>query len=70
MITTKDISKKLAEAIRHSGVTQKELAEKIGIRQQQISSYIKGKTLPSIYTLANLCFILGLDANDILCLGK
>ncbi len=69
MITTNDISKRLADAIKNSGVTQKVLAEKIGVKQQQISCYINGKTLPAIDTLANLCFVLGLDANDILCLS-
>lgn len=42
MITTQDISQKLAEAIRQSGMKQTELAEKIGVRQQQISCYING----------------------------
>ena len=68
MITIKDISTRIAEAILQSGMKQRELAEKIGVKQQQISSYIKGKTLPARDTLANLCLVLELDANDILCL--
>ncbi len=68
MITTREISDKIAEAIKQSGMKQQQLAEKIGVRQQQISSYINGKTLPALDTLANLCAVLELDANDILCL--
>ena len=68
MITTTDISLKLAEAIRQSGMSQQEIAKRIGVKQQQISSYLKGKTLPALDTLANLCNVLELDANDILCL--
>lgn len=70
MITVQDISKRVAEAIKQSGIKQTELAEKLGIRQQQISSYVNGKTLPAIDTLANLCDVLDLDANEILCLIK
>ena len=70
MITLVEISNKIAEAIKQSGLTQAVIAEKVGVRQQQISSYIKGKTLPALDTLANLCKVLELDANDILCLSK
>ena len=70
MITTQDISQKLAEAIRQSGMKQTELAEKIGVRQQQISCYINGRTLPSLDTLSRLCTVLYLDANEILCVER
>lgn len=70
MITTADISKKLAESIQQSGMTQTEIAQKIGVRQQQISSYIKGKTLPALDTLSRLCAVLDLDANEILCVEE
>lgn len=70
MVTTQDISAKLAEAIRQGGIKQTELAQKIGVRQQQISSYIKGHTLPSLDTLSRLCTVLDLDANDILCVER
>ena len=70
MTTTKEISEKLAEAIQQSGITQTELAQKIGVRQQQISSYIKGHTLPSLDTLSRLCSVLDLDANEILCVER
>ena len=70
MVTTQDISKKLSEAIRQSGITQTALAEKIGVRQQQISCYIKGHTLPSLDTLSRLCTVLDLDSNEILCIER
>ena len=70
MITFIEISNKIAEAIKQSGFTQAVIAEKIGVRQQQISSCIKEKTLPALDTLANLCKVLELEANDILCLSK
>lgn len=70
MIELNQIQKQLSEAIQQSGLTQTEIAKKVGIRQQQISSYIKGKTMPALDTFANLCDILDLDANEILCIKK
>ncbi len=66
MITIKDISKRITEAIKQSGLTQKSIADKLGIRQQTVSCYINGKKLPALDTLANLCVVLDLNANDIL----
>ncbi len=68
MIVIEDIRERVSEAIRQSDLAQKTLAEKLGVRQQTISSYANGKKLPALDTLANLCVILDLDANDILCI--
>ena len=70
MVKIEDISKKLAEAIKQSGYTQKQIAEQVGVTQQQISSYIKGKNLPSLDTLSKLCAFLDLDSNEILCIER
>ncbi|MBR1974665.1 MAG: helix-turn-helix transcriptional regulator [Clostridia bacterium] len=70
MVTILDISKKLTEAINQSGLTQKEIAQKIGVKQQQISSYVHNKNLPALDTLSRLCTVLDLDANDILCVER
>lgn len=67
MITLEQIQKQLKDAILRSGLTQTSIAQQLGIKQQQISSYIYGKSLPALDTLANLCRILELDANEILC---
>ena len=69
MITNKQISSKLTDALRNCGMTQAELARRLGVRQQQISCYLLGKKMPSLDTFANLCKILGLDANDVLCIS-
>ncbi len=67
MITLKKIQEKLAEAIKQSGVTQTALAKLLGVRQQTISHYLKGDKMPALDTFANLCKILDVDTNYILC---
>ena len=66
MITLQQIQIKLAEAIKQSGMTQKELASKLGVKQQTISHYIHGDIMPALDTFANLCVILDIDPADIL----
>ncbi len=70
MTTTDKIAEKLSEAILQSGMKQKELAEKIGVRQQMISYYVNKTKLPALDTLSRLCSVLDLDANDILCVER
>ncbi len=67
MITLEQIQKRIVEEIKRSGISQTELARKIGVSQQAISSYLNGRKLPALNTLANLCKLLDLDANYILC---
>ncbi len=67
MITVEQIRIKISEAIKQSGLTQSEIARKLEIKPTQISSYLHGRKMPSLDTLANLCVILDLDANEILC---
>ena len=67
MITLSQIQEKLANAINLSGITQSEIARQLGISHTQISCYVHGKKFPAVDTLANLCKILDLDANEILC---
>lgn len=69
MITIEKIRQKIAEAISMSGLTQTELAKRLGIKQQQISCYIKGQKAPALDTFAKLCAVLDVDANDILCVA-
>ena len=69
MITLEQIQTRLAEEIEQSGLSQSEIARRLGIKQPQISCYVHGKKLPALDTLANLCKILDIDANYILCLN-
>lgn len=68
MITIEQIKNKLSEAVKQSGKTQREIAEHIGIKQQTVSHYLTGERMPALDIFANLCAVLDLDANEILCI--
>ena len=67
MIVQSQIQKRLSEAIRQSGMSQTEIAEKIQISQQMISQYVLGNKMPALDTFANLCAVLDVDPAYILC---
>ena len=65
MITIDKIQTKITEAIR-----QIELARRLGIKQQTVSAYVHQSKMPSLDTFANLCAVLDIDANEILCISS
>lgn len=68
MVDLNKIKIKLKEAITLSGMTQQKLADSIGVAQPSIARYKSGKGIPSLDTFANLCAVLDLDSEDILCI--
>ncbi len=62
----KDIQKNLRESIALSPLTQKEIANRLGIHPTTINSYMKKDKYPSLDTFASLCEILDVSADDIL----
>ncbi len=70
MITLDQIRKRITEAIKQSGLSQTEIARRLNVKPTQICSYIKGRKMPALDTFANLCAVLDLDANDILCVEE
>ncbi len=66
MITLETIQKNIIEAIRQCGMTQTAIAKKLHMSQSTIAHYVRGDILPALDTLANLCAVLDLDANEIL----
>lgn len=66
MISLEEIQQRLAEEIRQSGMTQAEIAKRLGIKHQQISCYLKGQKMPALDTFANLCRILDASSDEIL----
>ncbi len=70
MITLDQIRNRLIEAIKNSGITKTELANRIGVCHQAIGQYLYQNKMPALDTCANLCKVLDLDANEILCIDK
>ena len=66
MIKTEEIQKRLREAIQYSPLSQKEIAEKLGIDSSTVSKYTRLNVFPALDTFANLCEILDVSADEIL----
>ncbi len=70
MIYLSDIQKRLREEIKSSTLTQKEIAERLGVNPSTVSKYVRLDKFPALDTFANLCEILDVSADDILGLKK
>ena len=66
MIQIEDIQKRLREAIQYGTISQKELAQKLGINPSTVSKYMRLDKYPSLDTFANICKILDVSSDDIL----
>ena len=66
MISLQQIHERLAEAIRQSGLTQTEIANKIGVKQPTVGQYISGRAMPALDTFAKLCKVLDVSPGYIL----
>ena len=70
MIVLKQIQEKIIQSIKESGLTQTELAKRLGIKQPTVGQYLSGRAMPALDTFANLCAVLDLDPAEILCLSE
>lgn len=64
----KKIQERLRESIKNSNYTQKEIAKELKISPQTISKYMKKDIFPALDTLSDLCKILDVSADYILCI--
>lgn len=61
----KDIQQRLRDAIKSSGIEQKEIARQIGVSPQTVSKYMKKDIFPALDTLAKLCRVLDVSSDYI-----
>ena len=54
----KDLGVRIAQALKKSALTQKALAERIGLNEAAVSRYISGERDPKPETLANIATAL------------
>ena len=61
------IGKFIAARRRKTNLTQMQLAEKLNITDRAISKWETGKSLPDSSIMLELCDVLGISVNDLLC---
>lgn len=61
-----EIQRRLREAIKQSGYSQKEIAGLLKISPQTVSKYMKHDIFPALDTFAKLCKILDVKSDYIL----
>lgn len=57
---------RIAEALKYSGISQKQLSEMLGISEGNITNWKKGDNLPSVEVLVKLCKIFDVSADYLL----
>ena len=62
----RDISKNLKDARIESGMTQEELAQKLFVTRQTVSSYEIGRTKPDVEMLTKIAEVLQTDINTLI----
>ncbi len=61
-----DFIKILTELMKENNLNQTQLANLLGIKQSQVSEWLKGKSKPGYDNLKNLCIALGVSADIVL----
>ncbi len=61
------IGKFIAECRKQKNLTQMQLSEKLGITDKAISKWERGIAMPDSSIMLELCDILGITVNDLLC---
>ena len=61
------IGKFIADCRKKEKLTQAKLAEKLGITDRAISKWETGKAMPDSSIMLELCEILNISVNDLLC---
>lgn len=60
------IGKYIAGKRKELGMTQRQLAEKLGMSDKSVSKWERGICLPDVSVYSDLCFILGVSINEFL----
>ena len=54
----KELGKRIAEELKKTGMTQKEFAARVGVKEDVMSRYISGDRDPKPETIANIATVL------------
>ena len=61
------IGRFIAECRKRANLTQMQLAEKLNITNRAVSKWETGKAMPDTSIMLDLCDVLGISVNDLLC---
>lgn len=64
----KKIGNKIAELRRENNLSQKDFGEKLGVSQDTISLWEKGKSLPATEYVIEIAQLFQLSTDELLCL--
>ena len=64
--TRKVFGKKLLDAIRDANMNQSDLARRLGLTKDAVSSYVRGRCLPKDETMVAICKELGIEEDQLL----
>lgn len=61
-----NIGKRIKNMREKNGLTQKELAEKLGVSRQALSNYESDKRLPDIYVVAQMADVFSVTVDSLI----
>lgn len=66
MIDTANLGRRIAEARRDVGLTQRDLADKVGVTAHAVSKWERGSACPDISILDEIACALHVSVSDLL----
>lgn len=66
MINTNNLGRRIADARHDLGLTQRELADKVGVTAQAVSKWERGSSCPDIAILDEIADTLGVSVSELL----
>ena len=66
----RNFGKTLSEMLKDARMTQRELADATGLSEAAISNYVRGKQIPTIRAIINICYELSCNTDDLIDFGE
>ena len=61
----KIFSDNLRYSMQYANMTQRELADEIGIDESTLSRYLRGQIMPTVKNVINMAYVLDCDISDL-----
>ena len=59
-------SDNLRDILIEEGITQRDLADEMGVSEAAVSRYVKGERIPDLKSLINMSFVLGMSLDELM----